>query len=133
MATKKRKAVVSVELKESLLADIMCIALEGGIGYWCAASHIRRRKNESTDSPVGFDYVSFRAHDTEGDDFKNRPVNYNTIARGINKALKPGARIRSDLRDQIFRGVVSDDAGEIDADAADVIVQFGMFGRIVYG
>ena len=124
-----RTVTVDIELKDEFLSDVMCIALEGGIGYWCVASKIVRSTLQN--SPLT--YMQFNASDVDGDDFKSVPVNFDTIANGIKLALEPDARINGATREAIFRGVTCNDAGEIDADAADAIVQFGMFGRIVYG
>lgn len=122
--------------REQFLRDVLCIALEGGIGYWSRASKILRDgyRSDSKVMEPGFGdwtYLGYTLHDEEG---KKHVVTVETVARGL-KLLTQDTKIslRSDLRKAIMLANIQNDGGEIDADAADCIVQAGIFGDVVYG
>lgn len=89
--------------------------------YWTAA-HIR------TEEPTG---VAFLDAKQEKGWFT---VDRVCIGVGIQKILDgdPHCRVRDDLRDQVFRAVLDNEA-DIDSDATDCIVQIGLFGRLIFG
>jgi hypothetical protein len=154
----KGKVRVDLDVTDSLCSDILCTAIEGGTGYWAVLDDINRAPvvkgvGETGDGTIRFDeatteevewpwvYVCALFCDTEHDEedeesepqFEPQVVTYDVIRKGIAAILSPGADIGSRLRGYIFAGVIGNDGGEIDADAADAIVQFGMFGKLVFG
>jgi len=111
--------------------DVMTTALEGGIGYWSQADQIHREANLTC--------VSYRLHDAadgslNGDpDFKPTVVT-RQMGRDAWKAVATEAPLRSDLMDQMADNTAEPgDAGGVDADVADCIVQWAPFGKVVYG
>jgi hypothetical protein len=150
---------LQVEITDALCGSILCSAIEGGTGYWACLDDIHRVRTkevcsdetigEPTDNPEiewPWNYVSARFNDTEFDEdaydkddpnthpaFEPQVVDYALIRKGIAAILAPGADIGAKLRGYVFSGVVENDGGHIDADAADAIVQFGMFGKLVFG
>jgi hypothetical protein len=60
-------------------------------------------------------------------------VDDTTIQIGLQKIIDGEFLINDALRDHILRGVLEEDAGEIDSIAADCIVQAGWFGTLVFG
>jgi hypothetical protein len=123
---------VPVKLTEEMMGDIMCTALEGGIGYWCAADDIVRKEREGGHF---FDYASFMATPAEEDDeFLPQVVTYATIAQGVQRILAcdPKPHVNSTIYAAVG-SITQGDAGGIDADAADAIIQVGLFGELVYG
>lgn len=54
------------------------------------------------------------------------------LAAGRGLLIETGETARG-CRDDILRGVMNGDAGEIDAESADAIVQVGFFGKAVFG
>ncbi len=117
---------IKLEVSDALCASVMCTALEGGIGYWCCAGDIKR-----TDAK-DWDYVSFVAYDAEDNDELHGRVDYTTIALGIERLLSGAVKVRADIRASILADV-KENEGNIDSDAADCIVQAGLFNEIVYG
>jgi hypothetical protein len=114
--------------RQQLLADILIGAVEGGTGYWATVSAYHH-----SGAPAG---TSATLHEIEpGDDEhpKGREVTTETIEAGIHKILDPYFRICTHLRAAITHAHRQGDAGAIDAEAADAIVQAGLFGEIVYG
>jgi hypothetical protein len=112
--------------KEQFLRDILCTAAEGGIGYWCDWKSTTRANKDG-------DYLALHGcHDAEGG-AKFKDITVETIRLGIERILSGSVKVRSDLVAQVATGNAFNEAGDIDADGADVIVQAGLFGEIVYG
>jgi hypothetical protein len=115
--------------RDQALADVFTTALEGGIGYWSQCSRYRWSIGENHDSARDFIAV---IHDTEDEDHPTYVVDRSVIVRGLRLAHARGnwadyhARA---LRDLTFGKW---DDLDFDADTADLIVQFGLFGEQVY-
>lgn len=118
--------------RDQALHDIFVTALEGGIGYWstCSIYHW------STDGEP--DLLEFGATIIDTEDLKAKPM-------VINRALieKGAARFIEVYHDAVnmpyflqaatcLRYAKWDDL-DVDASIADCIVQFGLFGAVVYG
>lgn len=136
--TEPTAVTLTFPVSDRLCADIMCAALEGGIGYWSEASKIVQTTTlpESDGSVMANipDYVSCVLTPAEDEDeFEPQALDYPAIRRGIRRILTGEVGIRSDLRDAVHSGVTHDDGGAIDADAADCIVQAAVFGELRYG
>lgn len=132
---------INLNVTDQQCADILCTALEGGIGYW---SQCRNIKYRSVDPRVEFPPTDRGAYesceiaelnDDESDyDWKNtaRVLNYRTIVRGI-KRICSDPRF-SHLAPKVIEDITTDNVGNyIDADLADCIVQVGLFNEIRYG
>lgn len=114
---------VPMSVPVTFLQDVFVTALEGGIGYWSQATLYR--PGEDGDS-------RFKAEVVDEDDAE-LVIDASTILEGLSRSLDSRARINSRLQADIRSALDEQCAGNIDADAADVIVQFGLFGEIVYG
>lgn len=142
-----RTVSTSFTLSDSFLGYVMCSAFEGGTGYWARLEDIQygpgAKTKASTDEPF---YISAYAVDTDWDDsdktgepaFPRTLVDFDLLARGIGLILgsKPATAEfwpNSDIVGYVQRAVAEDDAGHIDGDAADAIMQLGMFGQLVFG
>lgn len=137
MSNTQRFVAVSIPLTDTTCGDIMCTALEGGIGYWCRADKIERVDDKA--DPVGWRYASFEAIDAEEGDKLGR-VDYEVIRTGLERCLSPHFRMSESVREQIFRELLEGAADPVrdgvfggDAEACDAIVQAGLFNEIVYG
>lgn len=60
-------------------------------------------------------------------------IDHRLIARGIQLAINKRGGASEEICATVVTAVVDNDAGAIDAGAADVIVQLGLFGQVVYG
>ena len=107
--------------RQQILNDVFVTAMYGGIGYWSVAADWSEEVDDF------FAYIE----DTEDDDARYT-IDADVIARGINRILDGTVGIRSDLLDQV-KSTRSYDECDVDADAADCIVQVGLFGEIRYG
>lgn len=123
------------------LSDIITTAVEGGIGYWSQCSHYQwtedgavhvvvGRRNLRTDA-----YAVVHEATDNGDGYRDEPlmVDIETVARGIGRLVNKEVGIHATLRGSLLYANSENDAGEIDADLADCIVQAGIFNEIIYG
>lgn len=87
-------------------------------------------------NPSAWDLFHYGATiDPEDED--SEPLFYkldiDTIAVGVKACLEEDFSLRSDIREYIRLADKENDAGDIDADGADAIVQAALFGKLVYG
>jgi hypothetical protein len=124
--------------RETFLSDIIVTALEGGIGYWTVCDHYQVR-DDSTDEVrviVGRERAGndtravVRVVDFEGENYDDTPreITLTSIESGIRVLLNGSYPLAKNLR----LAYTDNDAGLLDADDADCIVQASMFGEIVY-
>lgn len=150
------------EERTTFLADVLCVALEGGVGYWSAAADIVR-VNEETGMPVDgrrarapWRYDAVTLFETaDGDrtcsqaaelgispdaECPGHRVTLDDVASAVSRISKTKRDDCPDAGGFAYRYVTAvrdasmeNDAGEIDADAADIIVQVAALGSVVYG
>lgn len=137
--------------REQFLADVIICAVEGGTGYWAMAAgyrwaditpaETRVTLIEDEHGPLFNDACRVFA-DTHGrkpkiDEMLDQEgvhrVTIDTIAEGLSKIRSGHVRMNSTLLGTILNADTENDAGEIDADGADAIVQAALFGELVYG
>lgn len=117
--THKIKVTKSIEITDENIDDIMCDALEGGITYWCS-------KAEVVGEYLG-EYASDQIsrggklilHDFEEDE--DHELTLEKFLAGYKQTVEDG----------LFDG--DPDGDEYDAAVADCIIQYAVFGEIVYG
>ena len=106
--------------------DIMCTALEGGITYWCGRAEV-----------VG-DYLGAYSYEQiarggqlklyDIEDFTEYVLNLDNFKKGLKMYIE-----NHDVPLMFYNQHLAIDPCEIDAEAADAIVQYALFGDIVYG
>jgi len=126
--------------------DIAITAAEGGIGYWSTIlsyDYERWGHDESMPAEIADDFVFYTIeHEiigetpewmadpaNEGATHTSTDITPELLNRGYNLAVE-GDLIRKDLREQMLD---PNERAGMDADAADCIVQLGVFGEIVFG
>jgi hypothetical protein len=119
------------------LVNLIQQSYESASGYWFDEFEIvdvKRRTFVGQDLP-DFKYVySFTLVDTEGvvkDAGAHDVVNADTVKKGIERVLRDGGGVRSDLVAQV-QSIVTGDP-DIDDEACDVIIQLGVFDDVVFG
>lgn len=118
--------------RKQFLIDVFTTALEGGIGYWSAAKSYHWSNTDGTEDFDGFysDIVDFE------DENKKYRIDQAVIVKGVNAILKgtpEDLQLHQSYIIRISGASRFNDAGEIDALDADIIVQVGLFGKVVYG
>ena len=122
------KVTVEVEVTKEFCSDVLIIASEGGLNYWAE----RVRVTDDADDQLR-ESISFIREDDESYPAERFTVNHEDVVRGIQKLLNGEVHVNAAIREYIHRGVITNDAGNIDSDAADCIVQAAAFGDVVYG
>lgn len=115
--------ITSIEYNKQELGDILTTAVEGGINYWCSVVTIER----ADDLTVTMIRIKPNG-ETEGD-FPTKVLQPNQLQIAVNSVLSGTVKLRSDLVEAIASG----DIGNIDATAADCLVQIAAFKEVVYG
>ena len=120
------KVEIRVELTQQDIDDIMVAALEGGINYWCDEAAVEGGEYLGK---YASDQISrggtLLLHDTDEDAY--RKLYLEKFLKGFKLWLENGG-------DQY--GAVQGhevDCCNIDAGCADEIVQYALFGEVVYG
>jgi len=112
--------------------DIMVTALEGGITHWCGSAEV-----------VGGKYLGEYASDqiSRGgelqlcdieDPSENWILSRSNFLDGLAKYLEAG-NMDCIEESNFSSSVYTLETGDIDADAADSIIQYALFGKLVYG
>lgn len=116
------KVSVALEVQEQLLFDIMTTAVEGGINYWAYSLSVSREAN--------LDVFAFSCK--ANGVYSRLDVDASKVLTGIQRVLSPGFSVRRDIREALTLSLAENDASNIDAEAADVIIQAALFGEITY-
>lgn len=139
-----------------LLKDIAITAAEGAIDYWCVLHKYQWREsahqctarlaanNEGADPeaveglrrdlPFPVLRLQYENPDSDSPPTITVDVTPEHIRKGLQLALTAGVldptcnTVRSAVT-----ALFTDDAGAVDADAADNIIQLGIFGKLVFG
>lgn len=126
---------ISAERKQ-FLHDVFVTALEGGIGYWSQASkyHWSVDADGEQEDLDGFVAI-IHEWDEDANDYgsKKLTVNRQVIQSGIRALADKSFQVRDDIRKTVLAASAMNDSGDIDAEIADVIVQAGLFGEVIYG
>lgn len=146
-----REITIKHEVSDQFLADVLTTAVESGghaLWYWEGFSMIDlRRAGADPGAQVVADQVldhlsvyriEFACEHIARDDVdKNGQGEYQIdledVAKGIQWILDGTVPVAQRLVDYIRRGVAEADTGDIDAEAADVIVQAAAFKELVFG
>lgn len=120
--------------RDEFLADVITTAVESGhngIHYWAEVTDYRLKRFE----PGSLRIIDAKAkvRDREAGATEWLDLNLDTISRGIGKIGRGKVSLADSLRKSIERASRENDGGDIDSWAADVIVQAGLLGEIVYG
>ena len=110
---------VTIELEPEFLQEVLTTAVQGSITYWAESKLYGDDLYELTSA-------------MDPADFEPCALSVGSIAMGIRRALERN-NCAKHIWTQISNAVHYQDAGYIDADCADVIVQLALFKEIVYG
>lgn len=118
-------AEITIKLTEEDIDDIMCSALDGGISYWCG-------KVEVCGDYLG-EYASEQIsrggelwlYEEEDDTW--RKLTRGKFFEGFKRWVEDGG----DIYGAVIGGKV--DTGNIDGMCADAIIQYALFGDVIYG
>lgn len=112
-----------IEYDNQCIDDIMSTALDGGISYWCDCAEVVGDYLGEYASDQISRGGTLRLHDSDED--KWYELNLEKFIAGLTKIAEERGL------DILYEGKI--DAGEIDAEDADAIIQYAIFGEVVYG
>ena len=128
---------IKVNVPEQVLKDILCTALEGGTNYWLCGERVQRDRHGYTrlirpsDAEMGLRNLQPFPVDQFKPGFDPKAdITLQTVLRGLELVAGGALPQRADLMGNVMRIVV--DAHDFDASDADVIVQLGFFGDVIY-
>lgn len=124
---------IVVNLTEQDIRDIVIIALEGGIGYWACLDDTSATHDGTPISEQAADVLltggGLTFTDAEGDpddpDTESWTLTLSKLLNGVKLYFEDGCHV------EVENNAI--DTGDIDANDADCIVQFALFGEVVYG
>lgn len=139
---------IKATITDQFCRDVLCTAVEGGSNYWAGFRTLGTYYNEAIDYDEYATVAVHEWHDPDGDndDFTEYTIGLIELRAGIARLInggmldkdipgrKPGQDdAHLDYRMQVLRAVINDDAGEVDADLADLILQASALSCIRYG
>ncbi len=113
--------------RAQLMRDTLCTCIEGGSQSGLVGQPVRR------DDPtgVGWYYAGIEScYDGDGDVVDN--VTLATIELGYRRLIDGSVTANRNIVAEARRAFLDPDDGDIDAKAADVILQAGLFGSVLY-
>ena len=114
--------------REDFLDCVTITAIEGGIGYW-SVCHSYKWKDQPEVTALIQEFDEDEGRVTGPMITVNRAL----IRKGIKQVLSGEADVHKSMVKLIAAADRTNDGGDIDADAADVIVQAAVFGTLTYG
>lgn len=131
-------------LDDDFLSHVLETAVEGACSYWADVS-ADSAGDDARDFDVG-DYVDDGESGGEGDRFytsasflvsgdpsQGGTLDLQGMADAIERIAHGEVEVPPAIRAIILAAVQEEDPADIDAEAADCIVQIGLFDEIVYG
>lgn len=116
---------IEVNFTSQDIDDIMVCALEGGINYWCRQAKVVGKYLGEYASDQISRGGTLILYDAESSD--KWELTLGKFLNGMKLAVEQGVGLSFNPADG------SIDTGDIDADAADAIVQLALFGEVVFG
>lgn len=123
---------IEVELDQEFISNVLITAFDGNYGgcwYWADIAHGTWLRVDDSGEWLGCD---IKPKDDEPP-HSSYLVDHSTLQSGIDLILSGTVQISPVVKTYITRAIIDRDAGDIDSEAADAIVQVGLFGEIVYG
>lgn len=116
--------------KDELLFGIFVTAIEGGTGYWAQVEKYVWDVPDNSYYAIMWEFDEMTGK-REGEPYR---LDRNVIIKGIHNAVEAWSSRGSDYQSNAIRGLFcgAEDV-DYDADTADIIVQFGLLGELVYG
>jgi len=114
---------IEVNLTQQDIDDIMVAALEGGINYWCREAEVVGKYLGEYASDQISRGGTLILHDVYSSD--KWELTLEKFLNGVKLYFEQGCHVL--VEDNAI------DTGDIDANDADCIVQFALFGRVVFG
>lgn len=135
------------DVTNEFLSQVLQTAAEGGCSSWADVSVDEQGDERGEDGRGNFSAYAEEDEESESDaafytsasflvskdPSQGGTIDLQGIADAIERIANNEVEIAPAIRDIIIAAVENDDATDIDSEAADCIVQVGLFDEIVYG
>ena len=126
----------TTKTRDEFIRDIAITAVESGIGYWSSCKRYRWSTGVEPLLNNMLPFPDVRIVPAEDPaDFNETTITRKTIETGLRR-IRANECGKWGLADAIRKTVIAADvmnnAGDIDADAADAVVQIGLFGELMF-
>lgn len=138
----------SHEVTDELLSYVLATAVEGGCSYWADVSADSSNEAAGPDGARDFDVADYLDDDSDAgedepfytsasfhvtkDSAQGGTLDLQGVADAIERIASGEVEIPPAIREIIIQAVKNGDPSDIDAEAADCIVQVGLFDEIAY-
>ena len=120
------------EVSDEILASTIIVAVEGATGYWAQVSDYRGDQWET--NPAQVRATLHEIDESTGESEKvGKVLDIDAVAVGIQRILNGEVPIATYIENYILEALRDNDAGHIDAEAADCIAQAALLGELRYG
>lgn len=135
------------EVSRDFLSHILALAVEGGCAYWADASADTSGKAAGPDGAGDFDLSDYVEEESDGADellytsasflasgesAQGGTLDLQGVADAVERIASGEVEVPPAIREIVLQAVEEDDPSDIDAEAADCIVQVGLFDEIVF-
>lgn len=127
---------ITLPVDDQFCRDIICTAVEGGSNYWGRFTVLERCESEENPERGPLEYHKVQVEEideTTGDTVSVHEVTTAAIRAGVALVLSGKLDVHASIVAGIFAAIADKDAGAIDADDADIIMQAATLKQIVYG
>jgi hypothetical protein len=136
MTTALAPTTLATTPREQALNDLFTTALEGGIGYWSTCSVYRWGIDVAGRLEQARDFVAV-VQDIEDEDGTEYTIDRDVVRRGVQRLYKHLIGLGNEANRYHLQAMRDFNRGnwddlDLDADTADMVVQFGLFKEIRY-
>ena len=123
-------AKFTIRVSNEDIDDIVCTALEGGIGYWCYRAEVVGEYLGEYASDQISRGGTLKLYDAESDDVWE--LTKPKLLEGISKAITNGILIAYEWA-KFDDEIITLNTYQVDGEVADAIIQYALFGKLVFG
>jgi len=112
------QVTIQTDISDNFIVNLIHTA-GFSIGYWAETAQLDQ------------DNQTYMVKESESDD--DFVITYRRIGKSIEELLAGKSDVRQSIIDYLRKAVTEDDASYVDSDVADVVIQWAIFGDVVYG
>jgi hypothetical protein len=124
------KFKIEVEVSDQFILDVMCTMVESSYDWFTFRNVVRNEALDILSFEVA-DTEAYNEYDGHDDGFPWETVTPMSVAHTINQffEIKP---VNDMFMGYLASAVATDDAGDVDANLADDLLQWTVFDKIIY-
>jgi hypothetical protein len=126
------QVTINMNITERMVSDILITAFDGHYGachYWATVDKIVTNDAEDLLDEVWYSAV---IRDNEAEEDALITIDEKSIIRGIEGLLTASSSLGLSIGQSLMKAIATNDAGYIDGDVADCVVQIAALGQVTY-